>query len=185
MDTMSVHPNGDDYLEWLQDLLDRSFARSSGHLTSIMEPQRRLSAERLAADLAQMVILAVATVTAAGEPRVSAVDGHFIAGRWWFGTSAASAKARHLAARPAVSAAYTPRDGYGVFTHGTAVPVDPDAPASAGLIARLNATYGHGPEGWPEPVAFYRIDPSWMTAFAMEPGGQAQPEETAGQAPQD
>ena len=38
------------------------------------------------------------TVTAAGEPRISAMDGHFLHGTWTLGTSRSSAKARHLAA---------------------------------------------------------------------------------------
>src|SRR6266496_2764567 len=101
----------------LQDLLDRSFERASEHLTSIMTPQRRLSAQRVVDDLAYIAVLNVATVTARGEPRISAVDGHFLHGRWHFTTSGASPKARQLRSRPAASAAYTPRDGYGVFCH--------------------------------------------------------------------
>src|SRR5581483_10025868 len=89
----------------------------------IMEEPRRLGAERLTAELPSPAVLNIATVTARGEPRVSAVDGHFLHGHWYFTTSATSPKARHLAARPAVSASYTPRDGYGVFCHGRAAPV--------------------------------------------------------------
>jgi pyridoxine/pyridoxamine 5'-phosphate oxidase len=48
--------------------------------------------------------LNLATVTAGGEPRISAVDGHFLHARWVFSTSVTSAKARHILARPAVSA---------------------------------------------------------------------------------
>src|SRR5690606_10664354 len=105
----------------LQSLLDASFASANAHLTSIMEPQRRLSAERLVRELTGIVVLNIATVTSRGEPRISAVDGHFIHGRWHFSTAGEATKVRHLRARPGISAAYTPRDGYGVFCHGTAV----------------------------------------------------------------
>ena len=62
----------------LQRLMDDSFARGSRHLAAIMTPPRRLSAERLVADLPSPAVLNIATVTARGEPRISAVDGHFI-----------------------------------------------------------------------------------------------------------
>src|SRR3954452_16170333 len=99
-------------LSALQILLDDSFERGSEHLRSIMEPQRRLSAERLVADLPSPAVLNIATVTARGEPRISAVAGHFIADHWYFTTAASSPKAAQLRARPAISASYTPRDGY-------------------------------------------------------------------------
>ena len=156
----------DDLLE-LQALLDRSFGRSSAHLLSIMSAGRRLSAGRIAADLQQPVVLNVATVTTAGEPRISALDGHFLRGRWWFGTAAAAVKARHLDRRPAVSASHTPRDGYGIFCHGQAERIAPDNGAFAMLEDHLIRTYGHGADGWGEPVAFYRIEPTWMVGFAM------------------
>src|SRR3954453_13859588 len=104
-----------DELAELQALPDRSFGRASEHLKSIMEPQRRLSAERLVADLPSPAVLNIATVTARGKPRISAGDGHFIGGHWYFTTAASSPKAAQVRARPAISASYTPRDGYGVF----------------------------------------------------------------------
>ena len=129
-----------------------------------MEPQRRLGAARLADDLPSPAVLNIATVTARGEPRVSAVDGHFLRGRWYFSTTPESPKARQLAARPAISAAYTPRDGYGVFCHGTAVLLAGAEEES--MLEHLAATYGTDPEDW-RGVACYRIEPDWMTAFAM------------------
>src|SRR5262249_39525144 len=64
----------------LQELLAASFAGASQHLSGIMPPERRLTAEQLAADLTGIAVLNIATVTARGEPRVSAVDGHFLHG---------------------------------------------------------------------------------------------------------
>jgi general stress protein 26 len=65
-----------------------------------------LAASEVAALLAGMKVATLATVTAHGAPRVSAVDGHFVHGTWAWSTSGSSAKARHLAARPAVSIAH-------------------------------------------------------------------------------
>lgn len=150
----------------LQDLVDRSFASASQHLRSIMTPPRRLTATRLAAELPSPAVLDIATVTASGEPRVSAVDGHFIGGSWYFTTAGDSPKARHLAARPAISAAYTPRDGFGVFCHGTAALLAPGAERQP-VIDRFVAVYGQSPEDWGDDIAYVRIDAHWMVGFAM------------------
>jgi hypothetical protein len=159
-----MHETADE-LAALQDLLDASFAGASGHLTSIMTTERRLSAEELVARLPCPAVLNIATVTARGEPRISAVDGHFLHGRWYWGTAADSPKARHVLARPAVSASYTPRDGEGAFCHGTAVVLDG---AERQMIVRHFAeTYGQSPEEWAPGALYARIDPHWMTAFAM------------------
>ncbi|MFN2518507.1 MAG: pyridoxamine 5'-phosphate oxidase family protein [Jatrophihabitantaceae bacterium] len=153
-----------DELAALQALLDLSFARASVHLLSIMTPERRLRSDRLAAAIPTPAVLNIASVTATGEPRVSAVDGHFLHGQWHFTTAADSPKARQLGARPAISASYTPRDGWGVFCHGRAQLLD-----GAGkqlLREHFTATYGEDPEVWGS-IAYVRIDAAWMVAFAM------------------
>jgi hypothetical protein len=152
----------------LQTLLDRSIGAAGSHLTSIVEPGRRtLDARRLAADLRGALVLGLATVTASGQPRLSAVDGHFLHARWYFGTSATAVKARHIRDRPAVSAAYTPRDGYGVWAHGTAVRLDPSSPGFARLLAYLTCYYGQEYGELAGEIAVYRLDPHWMVGFAM------------------
>jgi pyridoxine/pyridoxamine 5'-phosphate oxidase len=161
----------DDELQALQRLLDASFARASDHLKSIMTPERRLPAERLVAGLPTPAVLNIATTTAAGEPRISAVDGHFLDGHWCFSTSSESPKARQLAARPAISASFTPRDGFGVFAHGRAARLEGAERQS--LRQHFIDTYGSDPEGW-GPTAFYRIDADWLVAFAMTDAEQAE-----------
>ena len=108
----------------LQELLDCSRRGATAHLQEIIADEHALSATALLPQLEGMRVLSLATVTATGEPRVSAVDGHFIHGSWTFGTDGRSAKARHLAARPAVSAAYTDGERLGFFTHGSAMMLD-------------------------------------------------------------
>jgi hypothetical protein len=148
----------------LQRLLDDSFARASEHLVSIMTPERRLTAARLVAELPSPAVLNLATVTARGEPRLSAVDGHFLHGRWYFTTAARSPKVWQLRARPAVSASYTPRDGHGVFCHGRAVLLS--GADREMLRQHFIATYGQDPEEWGE-IAYARIEPDWLVGFAM------------------
>ena len=88
-----------DELAALQRLIDASFERSSEHLRSIMEAPRRLTAERIVAEVPSPAVLNVASVTARGEPRISALDGHFLHGRWHFTTAGTSPKARQLSGK--------------------------------------------------------------------------------------
>lgn len=154
-----------DELTALQDLLDRSFAEASAHLRGIMAAERRLTAERIVAEVPSPAVLNLATVTARGQPRLSAVDGHFLHGRWYFTTAGDSPKAVQLAARPAVSASYTPRDGYGIFCHGYATFLDGDARQM--LVDHCTRVYGRSPETFGEGVVYVRIDPDWLVGFAF------------------
>jgi pyridoxine/pyridoxamine 5'-phosphate oxidase len=171
-------------LATLQRLLDDSFAASSEHLTSIMTPSRRLAAAALVEQLPSPAVLNIATVTARGEPRISAVDGHFIHGHWYFTTEANSPKARHLVARPATSASFTPRDGFGAFCHGRAVLLDGDERQM--LHDHFVATYHADPEDL-GTIAYFRIDAHWLVAFdfgqSEQPAGQGDPPAGQGEQP--
>jgi hypothetical protein len=157
----------------LQELLDASLSRSTGHLRSIITPgERTLTARQLTAVCAGMCTLAISTVTAKGEPRVSAVDGHLLHGLWYFSTARGAAKARHLAARPAVSIAYLRGEEVGVFAHGHAQPLNPaggpDDPDWPAVLAYMTDYYGSSPLTWGD-VVYYRLLPTWMVAFASDP----------------
>ena len=155
----------------LQTLIDASFERSSEHLRSIMEPARRLTADRLVAELPCPAVLNIASVTIRGEPRISAVDGHFIDGQWQFTTAAQSPKVRQLLARPAISASFTPRDGYGVFCHGRAVALTGGARGE--LRQHFIDVYGSDPETWGD-IAYFAVEASWLVGFAMTEEEMAQ-----------
>ncbi|TWH24885.1 pyridoxamine 5'-phosphate oxidase family protein [Rhodococcus rhodochrous] len=156
----------------LQVLLDTSLSRSTSHLRSIVDASRTLTAEQLVQVLTGMCVLSLATVTAGGEPRISAVDGHFLHGKWYFGTARNAAKARHLAARPAVSAAHIRGEDLGVFTHGRVEILNPRGGEPAGdwpeLLAYLQSFYGGDAFDWDEEVVYYRLDPHWMTVYAPD-----------------
>ena len=151
----------------LQDLLDASHARATGHLRSIIDDDRTLSAEQLVALLTGMKVLAVATVTAAGEPRISALDGHFLHGTWTFSTSGTSAKARHLAARPAVSVAHIDGEELAVFSHGYAELIEP-GPGRDEVDAHWTAHYGSSPWSWADDIRMYRLRMTWAVAYAFK-----------------
>ncbi|RDI51080.1 pyridoxamine 5'-phosphate oxidase [Nocardia mexicana] len=159
-------------LDRLQTLLDASLSRSSTHLRSIISTERTLTAAQLTTVLTGMCTLALSTVTAAGEPRISGADGHFLHGSWHFGTARTAAKARHLAARPAASAAHMRGEDLGVFTHGHVDILNPEDgepdPQWPELLAYVKDFYGDDFFDWDKEVVFYRLRPQWMTVYAPD-----------------
>jgi hypothetical protein len=163
----------DNELAEMQSLLDTSLSGATEHLRSIIRPgERTLTAAQMAQACRGMCTLAISTVTANCEPRVSAIDGHFLHGRWYFSTARGAAKARHLAARPAVSIAYLRGEDIGVFAHGRAQPMNPaggpDDPDWPALLQYMTDYYGSSPLSWGD-VVYYRLIPTWMVAFASNP----------------
>jgi hypothetical protein len=158
-----------DDLAALQELIDRSYAAAGPHLLAIHTPERRLSAEQVCERLTGMRLLALATVSAAGRPVVGPVDGIFLHGAFHFGSAPKSARARHIAARPWVSATHLPGEELAITVHGRAEPVD----VSAGelretLLSIYVPRYG---ESWADMLEdgaiYWRIDAERMFTFAM------------------
>ncbi len=149
----------------VQELMDRSHAGASGHLQDIVSGNRRLDAAGVLAATTGMKVLSLATVTAAGEPRISAVDGHFLHGAWTFGTDGGSVKARHLATRPAVSLAHVDGERCGIFAHGYAHQLLPADAGYAEMIAHWTAHYGSDPTTWGEDVRMYRAELTWLVGY--------------------
>jgi hypothetical protein len=111
-----------------------------------------------------MRVISAATVTARGEPRISAMDGHFLHGTWTFSTSRTAAKARQLAARPAISIAHVDGEELAVFSHGRAVELAGDELQQ--VVVHWTGHYGSWPLSWGD-VVMYRLDPSWMVGYAF------------------
>lgn len=159
-------------LDALRELLDASLSGATSHLRSIINAERSLTADQLTQVLTGMRTLALSTVTAHGEPRISGVDGHFLHGKWHFGTARTAAKARHLAARPAASAAHMVGEDLGVFTHGTAEILNPadGEPATdwPELLAYFKDFYGADAFDWERDIVYFRLHPHWMTVFAPD-----------------
>lgn len=154
----------------LQRLLGRSRAQATGHLRDIIDDRRALSAPDITTLLTGMKVLALATVTARGEPRISAVDGHFLHGTWTWSTSGSSAKARHLQARPAVSVAHIDHEDLAVFAHGQAERLTSSDPRWEETLAHWAAHYGGSPLDWGEDIRLYRLAASWMVGYASDRG---------------
>jgi hypothetical protein len=149
----------------LQELLDRSLAGASEHLTSIITPERAVPAADLVRRLTGMCTLALATVSAGGRPRVGGVDGHLLHARWVFTTSGSSVKATDMRSRPHVSAAYLEGDTFGLFTHGTAEFLPADHPDWPPIEEHLTMHYGASPSTWGPDIVYIRIQPTWMVGF--------------------
>ncbi|WP_350277574.1 pyridoxamine 5'-phosphate oxidase family protein [Kribbella sp. HUAS MG21] len=152
----------------LQALMDAVYPRSTEHLRSIITGQQQLSAAALVRILTGMRVLTVATVTATGEPRISAVDGHLLHARWVFTTAGSAAKARHLRARPAASVAYVDGERIGVFTHGTVEFLTPRHPDFAETEEYLVGHYGSSPSSWGPDIVYCRLEPTWMVGYGDE-----------------
>jgi general stress protein 26 len=157
-----------DELAELQRLLDASLESATEHLRSIIHDDRVLTASDLASLLTGMKVLAVATVTARGEPRISALDGHFLHGTWTFSTSGTAAKAHHMRSRPAVSVAHVDNEELAVFSHGRVELMrEPDADWDE-TIRHWTAHYGSSPLEWGEEICLYRYRPHWMVGYAWK-----------------
>lgn len=152
-------------IEWLQHLLTTSLAGASEHMRSIIRPGRTPSAAELVARLTGMRTLALSTVSAAGRPRISGVDGHLLRARWVFTTSGSAVKAADMRARPAVSAAYLEGDTFGVFTHGDAEFLNADHPDRGWIEDHLTRHYGSSPSTWGPDIVYLRLNPRWMVGY--------------------
>ncbi len=152
----------------LQQLLDASHAGATEHLRGIINDDRTLSAGDLAALLTGMKVLSVATVTATGEPRISALDGHFLHATWTFSTNGTAAKARHLQARPAVSVAHIDNEELAVFSHGEVALMAPTDADWDETLAHWIAHYGSSPLEWGDDIRMYRLQPHWMVGYAWK-----------------
>jgi hypothetical protein len=165
-----MHETADD-LTALQDLLDRSYGAAGKHLRSIITPERRLDAERLAGRLDGMRLLALATATADGRPIVGPVDGIFFRGAFHFGSSPDSVRFRHIRPRPHVSATHLPGEEFAVTVHGKAMIVDWKGEAGADLRRTLLEVYGprYGSQQWEEFLdsgpLYARIEAERMFTF--------------------
>jgi hypothetical protein len=169
-----MHETADD-LRDLQRLLDEIRSGAGGHLREVFADDLALTAEEAVALLDGIRIIAVSTVSAAGDPIVAPVDGILYRGSLHFGTSRGSVRARHLAARSTVSAAWIDGERFAIVVHGRAVRVDIDDPARSGFRACLVELYApRFGAGWIDDVAvsaaWFRIEPRKLFASRL-PGG--------------
>lgn len=154
-------------IDALQALLDRSYASAGGHPRSIHSDDWRLSANEVSDSLRGVCVLNLATTTSSGQPIVAPVDGLFLGGRFWFGSSKKSLRFKHIRRDPRVSAAYTKGEEISVLVHGVAYEID----TASGIFERFHdycreiygpsyddwGYWGNEPFAWIEPNRMYAI----------------------------
>jgi hypothetical protein len=155
-------------LEELQALLDESHRHGGDHLRSILGDKPRLTAAEVVDLLPGMQVIDLATVTGTGEPRVAPVDGHFFRAHWYFGSARNSARARHLAARPAASIALTRGEEFGLVAHGEAVEVDLRAAEQESFLAHLRDFYPTFDDWGSLDGPYWRLDARRMFIYSPE-----------------
>jgi nitroimidazol reductase NimA-like FMN-containing flavoprotein (pyridoxamine 5'-phosphate oxidase superfamily) len=169
-----MHESPED-IDRLQEVLDRSYAGAGAHLLGIHTEGRRIKAADLVERLQGMRLLVVATVSAAGNPVTSPVDGVFHRGSFYFGTSPDAVRWRHLRRHRAISATHLPSEDWAVVVHGTAIPVDTSLVHPNGLRATLLEVYTprYGPQ-WEEfldsGTVYARIEADRMFAIDVTAG---------------
>ena len=163
-----MHETEQDLAE-LQELLERTLARANPHLTSIVSPERRLTARQVAQYLQGTKHVAFATVNERGEPRVAPLDGVFIRGRFTVSTGSRAARLRHLRANPACSAVHMDGDVVGITVHGRATIIGAGDSGVDEIEPYWREIYGSSPFEWGEGVVFMRIEPTSMWAYAFHP----------------
>ncbi|MCT2593588.1 pyridoxamine 5'-phosphate oxidase family protein [Streptomyces sp. N2-109] len=154
-------------LDRLQRLLDDSYAAAGTYLRSVLAKERRLDAAGVVAELGAVHVMALATTTAGGEPRVGPTDGLFYRGRLYFYSGAGSVRFRHIRARPAVSASVIDGERLQITVHGQAREVIPTEDQE--LAAFLIEVYGR--EEWDRSrsaLSWARIEPNRMITYRRQ-----------------
>ena len=166
-----MHETPED-LEELRVVLERSYASAGEHLLSIHSDQWRLGAEGIVERLTGMVILSLATVSSKGQPVVAPVDGMFYRGRFWFGSSPESVRAKHIKRNPKVSAAHIRGEELAVITHGTALEVDKTTERALGFRDYAISIYGKASidHFWEGGAVYWELEPMKMFALAPQTG---------------
>jgi hypothetical protein len=160
-----VHATRED-LTWMQEVLDRSDTAAGSHLTDIHTARARLSAAEVVERLVGMNVFIVATVSSDGRAFTGPVDGFLFRGRVHFGTSPAALLARHLTARPTVSATHVRGEALVVTVHGWARHLDLRS-ADADFAGLTREHHGTGWDEWEGPPMARAIEPERMLAADM------------------
>ncbi len=162
-----MHETEQDLAE-LQELLERTLARANPHLTSIVSPERRLTARQVARYLQGTKHVAFATVNERGEPEShrSTACSSEDASRC---RRARAARLRHLRANPACSAVHMDGDVVGITVHGRATIIGADDSGVGEIEPVWREIYGSSPFEWGEGVVFMRIEPTSMWHMPSTP----------------
>jgi nitroimidazol reductase NimA-like FMN-containing flavoprotein (pyridoxamine 5'-phosphate oxidase superfamily) len=157
-------------LERLQALLDSSIERATQFLRASFEmPEKSLSVGQLVAHLTGSLTVALATVTAGGEPRVAPINAFLLRAHFYVPTVVESARARHLAARPGVSLTYYEGRELAVIVHGKAQIIDERDERFEELDLFQTGRGRQSPREWSGRAAYLQVIPGTIYKYASEP----------------
>lgn len=152
----------------LEALLTRSTEQAGPFLRASFEmPAHSLSARQLIAYWQGVQTVALATVTARGEPRAAPIGAIFYRGHIYIPTVADAARTKHIARRPAVSLTHFVDDGLAIIVHGEAAIVRQDDPEFAPVEAIQRASRGTSVREWGEGV-YLRVDAHVIYTYARD-----------------
>jgi hypothetical protein len=157
-------------LERLQRLLDESIEEASSFLRSSFQmPERSLSADELVARLEGRLTVALGTVTARGEPRVAPINAFFLRSEFYVPTVAESARARHLATRPAASLTYFEGTSLAVIAHGNVEIIPAEHPGFDELDETQVALGHQSPREWNGHAVYLHLEASRLYTYLAPP----------------
>jgi len=158
----------EDDTAWQQALPDRTLARANPHLSSIVSPERRLTAPGCAV-LARTKHVAFATANElASQPRVTPLDGRVHPRSLHRLTGGRGARRRHLRSNAAYGATLD-GDVVGITAHGNATIFEHDDAGVDEIEPVWRRLYGSSPFAWGDGVVLMRIEPTSMWAYAFRP----------------
>lgn len=156
-------------LDQLQHLLDHSIAQAGAFLRdSFQMPTHSLSARQLTTYFDCIKNVALATVTATGEPRVAPIGALLVRGQFMIPTVATAARTRHLQQRPAVSLTHFVESNLAIICHGQATVLRSDDPAFTLFDAVYRAITGDSPLSWGAGV-YLQIEAHQLYTYARYP----------------
>lgn len=163
-----MHETAQDMIE-LEELLKQSIEQAGPFLRSSFEmPEKSLSAAQLCRALDGIQTVAIATVTAKGEPRVAPIGAFLYRGHFYIPTTMESARVRHVRRRPGVSLTRFDGIDFAVIVHGDAVVCGEEDSEFETLVRIHRELTGSTVLEW-GTGAFIRVDASVCYTFARNP----------------
>jgi RimJ/RimL family protein N-acetyltransferase len=157
-------------IDRLQAVLDASIERAGDFLRrSFQMPAHSLSAAEVIQKLQGLQNVALATVTAKGEPRVAPIGALFYRGDFYIPTVATAARTRHIKKRPAVSLTRFAEEDLAIIVHGSATIITADHPDFETLEELLQTYSNISVNTWGEGV-YLHIHAETIYTYIRYPG---------------
>jgi len=155
-------------MQHLQDLLDRSIEQAGAFLRRSFEmPDHSLSARQLVHFWQRVQIIALATVTRNGEPRVAPIGALLLRGRFYIPTVMTAARTQHILRRPTVSFTLYQGNDVAVIAHGSATIIQVEHPDFSDIEMFQREATDASVQEWGEGI-FLQIQPATLFTYARD-----------------